>query len=40
MERFRDLFSRDHRTMPKPFGFIEKPIDKEELLKKIKEALG
>jgi CheY-like chemotaxis protein len=40
MERFRDLFGRDHRTMPKPFGFIEKPIDKDELLKKIKEAIG
>ena len=40
MERFRDLFSRDHKTMPKPFGFIEKPIDKELLLKTVKEAIG
>jgi CheY-like chemotaxis protein len=40
MGRYRDLFERDHRTMPRPFGFIEKPIDKDELLKKIKEAVG
>ena len=40
MERFRDLFSRDHKTMPKPCGFIEKPIDKELLLKTVKEAIG
>lgn len=38
--RYKDLFSRDHRTMPKPFAFIEKPIDKELLLAKVKEALG
>ena len=40
MGRYRDLFERDHRTMPRPFGFIEKPIDKDELLKKIKGAVG
>jgi len=38
--RYKELFSRDHRTMPKPFAFIEKPIDKDELLNKIKEAVG
>jgi CheY-like chemotaxis protein len=38
--RYKDLFSRDHRTMPKPFAFVEKPIDKQELLDRIKEALG
>jgi len=38
--RYKELFSRDHKTMPKPFAFIEKPIDKEELLGKVKEALG
>ncbi len=38
--RYKELFSRDHKTMPKPFAFIEKPIDKGELLGKIKEAIG
>jgi CheY-like chemotaxis protein len=38
--RYKDLFSRDHKTMPKPFAFIEKPIDKDELLGKVKEAIG
>jgi CheY-like chemotaxis protein len=38
--RYKELFSRDHRTMPKPFAFIEKPIDKQALLDKVKEAIG
>ena len=38
--RYKELFSRSHRTMPKPFSFIEKPIDKDLLLKTVKEALG
>jgi CheY-like chemotaxis protein len=38
--RYKELFSRDHKTMPKPFFFIEKPIDKELLLGKVKEAIG
>jgi CheY-like chemotaxis protein len=38
--RYKELFSRDHKTMPKPFAFIEKPIDKGELLGKVKEAIG
>ena len=38
--RYRDLFKRDYATMPKPFAFIEKPIDSEVLLQKIQEALG
>jgi CheY-like chemotaxis protein len=38
--RYKELFSRDHRTMPKPFAFVEKPIDKVELLNKVKEAVG
>lgn len=37
--RYRELFSRDHRTMPKPFAFVEKPIDRDELLQKVKEAI-
>nr|CAJ31185.1 Response regulator receiver domain [uncultured sulfate-reducing bacterium] len=36
--RYKELFSRDHKTMPKPFAFVEKPIDKEELLGKVREA--
>lgn len=38
--RYKDLFARDHATMPKPFAFVEKPIDKEALLAKVKEAIG
>ena len=38
--RYKELFARDHKTMPKPFAFIEKPIDKDLLLKKVKEAVG
>jgi CheY-like chemotaxis protein len=38
--RYKELFSRDHKTMPKPFAFIEKPVDKGELLGKVKEAIG
>ena len=38
--RYKELFSRDHATMPKPFAFIEKPIDRDELLRKVKEASG
>lgn len=38
--RYKELFSRDHATMPKPFAFIEKPIDRDELMKRVREALG
>lgn len=38
--RYKELFARDHKTMPKPFAFIEKPIDKQLLLDKVKEAIG
>lgn len=38
--RYKELFSRDHATMPKPFAFIEKPIDRDELLRTVKEACG
>jgi two-component system alkaline phosphatase synthesis response regulator PhoP len=38
--RYKELFARDHKTMPKPFAFIEKPIDKKLLLEKVKEAIG
>jgi CheY-like chemotaxis protein len=38
--RYKELFSRDYKTMPKPFAFVDKPIDKDELLKIVKEAIG
>jgi len=38
--RYRDLFKRDYATMPKPFAFIEKPIEGEVLVEKIREAIG
>lgn len=38
--RYKDLFKRDFATMPRPFAFIEKPIDSDELLNKVREALG
>ncbi len=38
--RYKELFARDHATMPKPYAFIEKPIRKEELLATLKSALG
>ena len=37
--QYKDLFSRDHKTMPKPFAFIEKPIDQQLLLDTVKEAI-
>jgi len=38
--RYKELFARGHRTMPKPFNFIEKPIEKDVLLRTVKEAIG
>jgi len=38
--RFRDLFDQDRPAMPKPFAFVDKPINPDELLRKMKEALG
>jgi len=38
--QYKPLFDLDRHALPKPFGFVEKPIDREELLKKIKQALG
>ncbi len=37
--RYKRLFSRDHKTMPKPFAFVEKPIDRKELMKLVEKAL-
>jgi CheY-like chemotaxis protein len=36
--RYKELFARDHATMPKPFAFVEKPISTEELLGALKSA--
>jgi CheY-like chemotaxis protein len=38
--RYKELFARDHLKMPKPFFFVEKPIDQKLLLDKVKEAIG
>jgi CheY-like chemotaxis protein len=38
--RYKDLFGRDHATMPKPVAFIEKPIDKQALISTIKKTIG
>ena len=37
--RYKDLFNRDHASMPKVYAFFEKPIDKNGLLEKVKEAI-
>jgi CheY-like chemotaxis protein len=38
--RYKELFGRDHATMPKPYAFVEKPVVPEELVSLIKEALS
>jgi CheY-like chemotaxis protein len=38
--QYKDLFSRDHKTMPKPLAFVEKPIDQTRLLSIVKDAIG
>ena len=35
---YKQLFSRDHATMPKPFAFLEKPIEPRDLLALIEKA--
>lgn len=35
---YKSLFGRDHATMPKPFAFLEKPIDPAELTDLLEEA--
>lgn len=37
---YKDLFARDHATMPKPLAFVEKPIDTQLLLGTVKKAIG
>jgi CheY-like chemotaxis protein len=38
--RYKELFARDHATMPKPLAFIEKPVDRDTLLTTVKNAIG
>jgi CheY-like chemotaxis protein len=38
--RYKELFSRDYATMPKPLAFVEKPVDRELLLTTVKNAIG
>jgi len=37
--QYKPLFELDRRALPKPFAFIEKPIDKDSLIEKLKEAV-
>ncbi len=37
---YKALFGRDHATMTKPFAFLEKPVDTDELIDKINEAIA
>jgi two-component system phosphate regulon response regulator PhoB len=37
--QYKPLFKLDRPAFPKPFGFVEKPIDKNNLLAKIREAV-
>ena len=38
--RYKDLFARDHATMPKPLAFVEKPVDTKLLLATVRNAIG
>ncbi len=38
--RYKELFARDHKTMSRPFAFVEKPIVPEQLIEKVNEALA
>ncbi len=40
IEQTKHLFAKDHKTMPKPEGYFEKPIDEQEFLKSIKILIG
>lgn len=39
VKEYKNLFAQSH-SAPKPFAFLEKPYDKDELLAKVKEAIG
>ncbi|MFC1730043.1 response regulator [candidate division KSB1 bacterium] len=38
--RYKELFRRNHKTLPKPKAFIEKPIDRNQVLEKVRELIG
>ncbi len=37
--RYKELFTKDYAALPRPFAFIEKPIEKENFLSVLKSAL-
>jgi len=37
---YKELFELDRTALPKPFAFVEKPIDRKELLSQVSKALG
>ncbi len=37
--RYKEFFSNDHVTMPRPEAFFEKPFDMQELIDKVKELI-
>lgn len=38
--RYKELFARDHHTMPRPYAFVEKPINQSELLEHVEGAMA
>jgi len=37
--RYKELFARSHKTLPKPDGFLEKPVDRDTLLASIQKLI-
>ncbi len=40
VDAYQQFFGKDYKTMPKPEAFVEKPINKAELLELIKKHIG
>lgn len=38
--QYEPLFQLDRKALPKPFAFVEKPINKDDLVAKVKEAVA
>ena len=38
--QYKPLFQLNRQALPKPYAFVEKPIDKELLIEKLKEAVA